>query len=292
MIVVTDSAADLSTEEANALGIHIASLQIQFPEGSVVSEDISPDEFYNRLEAMAPHTPTTSQPSAGRFSEIYRKLAEFKEEILSVHISSGLSGTIDAARLGAREVLNAMPHSPGIHLVDTQTLSGGERFQVLASALAAKAGWGKEAILDHLKRLRASTEVVYTLETLSYLARGGRIGRVQALAGSLLKIKPVIQVDKTDGKYSTVGKERTIARALLAIRDHLANVYGTETRLWVSVLHGRFADQAQTLSHLLDEKLNIARMEMLRISPVLGVHTGPGVVGAAAVPYELMEKLV
>ncbi len=291
MIVVTDSAADLSHEEAEALGVQVVPLHIQFPEGSVTSEEITPDEFYNRLEAMVPRAPTTSQPSAGHFAEIYRKLAELKEEVLSIHISSGLSGTIEAARLGAREVLNAMPHLPGIHHVDTLTLSGGERFQVLAAALAAKAGWGKVAILDHLKRMRESTEVVYTLETLSYLARGGRIGRVQALAGSLLKIKPIIQVDKADGKYSTVGKERTLARAMEAIRDHMAGIYGTETRLWVSVLHGRFASQAQILARLLQEKLNITRLEILRISPVLGVHTGPGIVGAAAVPVELIEKV-
>jgi DegV family protein with EDD domain len=291
MIVVTDSAADLTREEAESLGVLIAPLHIQFPEGGVSSEEITPDEFYNRLEAMAPNAPTTSQPSAGHFAEIYRKLAGLKQEILSIHISSGLSGTIEAARVGAQEVLHTLPHFPSIQLVDSLTLSGGERFQVLAAVMASKAGWGKEAILEHLRRLRESTEVVYTLETLSYLARGGRIGRVQALAGSLLKIKPVITVDKVDGKYTTLGKERTIARAMELIRDHLAGIYGTDTRLWVSVMHGRFAEQAQTLASLLEAKLNVSRLEILRISPVLGVHTGPGIVGAAVVPYEFIEKL-
>ena len=279
MVIVTDSAADLPQEEIQALGVKVIPLHIQFPEGGVTSEEITPDEFYNRLEAMAPHAPTTSQPSSGHFAALYRKLAELKEEILSIHISSGLSGTLAAARLGAKQVLDAMPHLPEIHLIDSFTLSGGQRFQVLAAVLAVKAGWGKAAILDHLKRLQESTEVVYTLETLSYLARGGRIGRVQALAGSLLKIKPIIKVDKADGKYTTVGKERTLPRALEAIRAHLAEVYGAETRLWITVLHGRFADQAQALARLLEENLNVARLEILRISPVLGVHTGPGAVG-------------
>jgi DegV family protein with EDD domain len=291
MIIVTDSAADLPAEEIEALGVKVAPLHIQFPEGGLTSDEITPDDFYNRLEAMAPHAPSTSQPSAGQFAELYRRLADLKEEILSIHISSGLSGTLEAARTGAQQVLHACPDLPAIHLIDSLTLSGGERFQVLAAALAVKAGWGVQAILDHLKRLREATEVVYTLETLSYLARGGRIGRVQALAGSILKIKPIIKVDKHDGKYTTVGKERTVARAMEKIRDHLAGVYGTETRLWVTVLHGRFAEQAQAMAELLEGKLNVTRLEILRISPVLGVHTGPGIVGAAVVPFDLMDKV-
>jgi DegV family protein with EDD domain len=284
MLIVTDSAADMGCEEVEKLGITIAPLHIHFPEGGVSAEDISADEFYRRLREMDPHLPTTSQPSAGVFAAVYGKLAEIKDEILSIHISSGLSGTIESARVGASHVVGAR-----VHIIDSQTLSGGERYQVLAAAMAAKAGWGKEAILERLKAIREQTEVVYTLETLTYLARGGRIGRVQALAGSLLKLKPIIKVDKKDGKYSTVGKERTIQRSLEAIRDYLLEIYGPLTPLQVSVMHGQFAEQARELSHLLREKLNIIRIDTLRISPVLGVHTGPGVVGAAVVPVALME---
>ncbi len=208
MIIVTDSAADMGHEEVEKLGITIAPLHIHFPEGCVSAEDINADEFYNRLKAMEPQIPSTSQPSAGVFAAVYQKLAGFKEEILSIHISSGLSGTIELARVGASHVLDAK-----IHFIDSQTLSGGQRFQVLAAAMAARAGWGKDAILERLKAIREHTEVVYTLETLTYLARGGRIGRVQALAGSLLRLKPIIKVDKKDGKYSTVG-QRTHGTAI------------------------------------------------------------------------------
>ena len=171
------------------------------------------------------------------------------------------------------------------------TLSGGQRFQVLAAALAARAGQSKEAILKLLDRVRAATEVIYTLETLEYLARGGRIGRVQALAGSLLKLKPVIKVDKTDGRYSTVGKGRTMRRAMGQIADYLVEIYGPETPLWLSVMHGQIAKQADLLAQLLQERLRVARLEILRISPVLGVHTGPGIVGVTALPMALMEGL-
>jgi fatty acid-binding protein DegV len=112
---------------------------------------------------------------------------------------------------------------------------------------------------------------------------------VQALAGSLLRIKPVIKVDKNDGKYSTVGRERTVQRSMESIRDYLLEIYGLFTPLQVSIMHGQFSDQSKGLSQLLQDKLNISRLEILRISPVLGVHTGPGVVGAAAVPDALLE---
>ncbi len=286
MRIVTDCAADLQKEEVASLGIEVAPLFIQFPEGEVSSNDITPDVFYRRLKDLAPHIPTTSQPSTGIFSSIYQKLVDLGEDVISVHISSGLSGTLQSARQGAA-------HIPGklIDMVDSLTLSGGERFQVLAAALAARAGRSKEFILDRLSMIRSKTEVVYTLETLEYLQRGGRIGRVQALAGALLHIKPIIHVDKSDGKNSTIGKERTIPKALDGIVNYIARIYGQEIPLWVSVLHGEYADQANALTQLARQKLNIAKLEILRISPVLGVHTGPGIVGLAVVPIQLMEDL-
>jgi DegV family protein with EDD domain len=196
-----------------------------------------------------------------------------------------LSGTFNAALQGAKDVADAV-----VHVFDSMTLSGGQRFQVLAAQRAIRTGWGMERIKAQLEKVRAATEVIYTLETLSYLARGGRIGRVQALAGALLNLKPVIRVDRSDGKYSTVGKARTIPKALSQITEHLAHEYG-QTALWVSVMHGRFADQAERLAEMLKAQLNVGVLEVLRISPVLGVHTGPGIVGAAVVPLHLLEEI-
>ena len=285
MKIVTDCAADMPVEERESLGVVEAPLYIQFPEGEVNSADLTPDEFYNRLEAMRPEIPTTALPSSSVFASLYEKLAETSKNILSVHISSGLSGTFNSARLGAEQVKNA-----AVNVFDSMTLSGGERFQVLAAAMAARADWGIESIKERLSTIREQTEVIYTLETLEYLARGGRIGRVQALMGSALKLKPIIRVDRADGKYSTVGKSRTIPRALESIADHLQEMY-KDTPLWVTVLHGRFQDGADKLSDMLSERLNAAKLEVMRLSPVLGVHTGPGIVGVAVVPMELMEGI-
>ena len=287
MKIVTDCAADMPAEELERLEITQAPLFIQFPEGEVSATDISADDFYDRLEAMRPVIPSTAQPSGGLFADLYRKLAQKDKDILSIHISSGLSGTINAARDGGREV---QPQA-NVNFWDTLTLSGAERFQVMAAALASRAGWTLQSIQERMEKIRAATEIIYTLETLEYLARGGRIGRVKALAGALLHLKPVIRVEHSDGKYSTVTSARTMPKALDAISGHLADMFAGKP-VWVTVLHGRFAEKADELTASLRGRLNVARGEILRISPVLGVHTGPGIVGAAVVPMELMEDLL
>jgi DegV family protein with EDD domain len=286
MKIVTDCAADLSAEELEQLGIVQAPLFINFPEGEVSATDISADDFYNRLEAMRPAIPTTAQPSAGIFAELYRKIAEKDKDIFSIHISSGLSGTINSAHDGGGQV------APGANVIywDTLTLSAGERFQVMAAALGIKAGWSMDKVQERMKKIRENTELLYTLDTLEYLARGGRIGRVKALAGALLNLKPVILVD-TDGKYSTKGNARTLNKSMEMIVDTMHEKFGN-TPVWVTMIHGRFTEKAEMLATNLKEKLNIAKMDLVRISPALGVHTGPAIVGAAVVPMELMSDLL
>lgn len=276
--ILTDRAADMPAAEATALGIRVAPLFINFPEGQVDSAELEPDEFYDRLARMFPTIPTTAQPSPGIFADLYR---QSQEPALSIHISSGLSGTVQSAHLGSQEV------ERDVTVVDTMTLSGGQRYQVLFAAQAAAAGWSAPQIVERLEAIRAGTEVAFTLETMEYLARGGRIGRVQALAGALLHIKPVIRVAHEDGKYSTAGKARTLRRCLEQIAEHLAGRYGDEP-VRLTIMHGQLPEQADALAALLGERLEIVQCEVLRVSPVLGVHTGPAVVGAAVVPQRLM----
>jgi DegV family protein with EDD domain len=225
-------------------------------------------------------------PGTHLLAGIYQEVGDEGDEILSIHISSGLSGTEGVARLAAQEVA---PNRT-VHVWDTMTLAGGERYQVLAAAWAARLGWSLEAIRERLASIREKTEVAFTLETLEYLARGGRIGRVQALAGTLLRVKPVIHVSHEDGKYSTVAKGRTLPQAIQVLVDHLHSLYGS-TPLWVAVQHGQFADKAEALRQAILGRLHVDRIELLRVSPVLGVHTGPAIVGVAAVPAALLEDL-
>jgi DegV family protein with EDD domain len=132
---------------------------------------------------------------------------------------------------------------------------------------------------------------VFSLETLEYLAHGGRIGRVQAIAGALLHIKPVIHVDHDDGRYTTVAKARTFSKALASIADFLAARYGAEP-LWVIVQHGQREQGARAFADDLHSTLAISRLEYARVSPILGVHTGPGIIGACAVPARHVADLL
>jgi DegV family protein with EDD domain len=284
--ILTDSAADLLQDEIKEFDITTAPLFIHFPDGELTSEQILPDDFYNRLRDLYPVIPTTSQPSSGNFKEFYERLLEDDDAVLSIHISSGLSGTIKSAETAAQQI-----SGDRVSLVDTMTLSGGERFQVLAAARAIKAGWSKERILKRLDEIRLNTEVAFTLETLDYLAHGGRIGRVQALAGALLHIKPIISVDKKDGKYNTSGRARTMQKAMEKVAGYHEGIFGSSEPLWVTVLHGQAPEYANQLKEMLERTLNVARIEILRVSPVLGVHTGPGVIGAAVAPMKYFEDL-
>jgi DegV family protein with EDD domain len=285
MKIVTDDGADLLPGEAADMDITVVPFYIHFPDGEMTSAEISRDAFYDRLRAVAPRIPTTASPSPGAFIKAYRGLAAGGEEIISLHITGKMSSTFDDARLAAEY------SQTNVSLVDTLSFSGGQRFQVLAAALAARAGWAREAILELVGQVRSLTELVFTLGALEYLERGGRIGRLRALFGSLLRIKPVITLDKGDSRLSMVGRGRTLPQALRLIVDYLLKTYGPTTPLWLSVLHGQFAEQAQSLAELLRERLQVARLDVLRISPALGVHAGPEAVGVAAVPIRLLEGL-
>jgi DegV family protein with EDD domain len=287
MKIITDCGAEFTQDELRILGITQAPLYINFPDESINSADIEPDDFYDRMEAMTPKIPTTSQPSSEIFKKIYGELSSQDPDLLSIHISSGLSGTINSAQIASEELAG----KANISIFDSLNLSGAQRLQVLAAARAAISGWSIERTLQRLKEIRAQTETIFTLETLDYLARGGRIGRVAGLLGHILKIKPVINVDHKDGKYTTTGKTRTLPQALDIITQFLIQKYGT-TPLWVNLMHGRFQDMADSLSALLKENVNISKLDIFRVSPVLGVHTGPGVVGVSVVPMELMQDLI
>ena len=285
MQIVTDSAAEITKDEIQAWAIHVVPLLIEFPGEEIASDDLSPDDFYNRLRAMVPQIPTTTQPSVGMFVDTYRPLVEAGEELLSIHISTGLSGTANTARAASQQV-----SASRITVIDTLTLSASQRFCVLIAAMAAKKGWPSPKIIERLEAVRTAGDIVFTLETLDYLARGGRIGRVQALAGSILKLKPIITVEKTDGKYNTLGRGRTLPQTMTMIADHFTAKFGS-TPLWITLMHGQIPDSAKTFEEMLRAKLNVARLEIRRVSPVLGVHTGPGVVGAGVIPMSLAEDL-
>jgi DegV family protein with EDD domain len=247
--------------------------------------DIQPAEFYEILTRNG-SLPTTSLPSAGEFAEVYRRLAREDSEILSIHISSGLSGTYSAACKGAEQVPEAR-----VTLYDTLTLSVGQGWQVEAATRAANAGWPMERIRALLERVRQVTETIYTLPDLKYLIHGGRIGHLKGLMASMLNIKPLIGVGKQDGKYYQRGQQRTFQKALAHIVDAIAQDHPRGTPLRAQVAHAENPQGAERLQELVDKAFPCQWLPPTSIAPVLGAHTGPGLVGVAYAAVETYPQL-
>lgn len=285
MQIVTDHGADISPEQREGLDIHYVPLTItlggRMYRGGV---DISVEEFYELLERTG-EMPSTSQPSPGDFAELYRNLARTDPDILSVHISSGLSGTVNTARMGASMVPEA-----NVTIYDTKTLSGAQGWHVEAAARAAKAGWSIDRIVAMLQRMTAATDTLYTLSTLKYLIHGGRISHLKGLVASILNIKPIIGVEKVGGTYVTRGQTRTLDRAIDTIVNMVASVYPANTVMRMQVLHGLCPEGAVRLRAGLDRIFQCRWLPVAPIAPVLGAHTGPGLVGVVFAPEAQLPK--
>lgn len=286
MQIVTDGAMDMSPEQQRGLLIHNVPISFTLDNKTYRSGvDIQPDEFY-RLLASTHHFPTTSQPSPGEFADLYRKLAQTDPNILSIHISSGLSGTINAARLGAQTVPEAK-----VTFFDTKTLSGAEGWHVEAAARAAQAGWDLQRILDLLARITAATDTLYTLATLKYLIHGGRISHLTGLVGSLLDMKPIIGVEKVGGTYVQRANGRSLRKMIPLLADLVAKQHAPGSALRVQVMHGDNEEGAHQLRDKLDTMFACTWLPLSSIAPVLGAHTGPGLVGVVFAPEAVFAEL-
>lgn len=278
MHIVTDSGTDLSmvSGETGDLGVTIVPLVVTLG-GKSYREgvDITPDEFY-RLLAESEELPTTSQPSAGDFAEVYRRLAATDPDILSIHMSSGLSGTLNSALAGAEMV----PEANVTH-VDTKTLSAGAGWQVEAAARALRKGWPLDKILDLVARISHATESVYTLEELKYLIHGGRISHMKGLIASILNIKPVIGVEKVKGTYVQMGQARAFKGAIDKIVALMTKQHAEGSALRVQVLFSHYPEGAEMLRERIEQVFKCTWLPVGPISLVLGAHTGPSLVGVA-----------
>lgn len=288
MKIVTDSGTDvhLPPEQLAELNIHVIPLVVTL-EGKTYREgvDIETEEFYRLLTATE-SLPSTSQPSSGDFAALYRKLAQEDPEILSIHISSGLSGTVDSARLGASQVPEA-----NVTIVDTKTLSAAAGWQVEAAARCAKAGWSKEKILQVLERIKNVSDSIYTLSDLKYLIHGGRISHMKGLIASILNIKPIIGVEKVRGTYVQLGQARAFKGAIRGLVDVIAKQYAAGSKLRLQVLHAFNLEGAQLLQEELKQRFECVWLPLGNISLVLGAHTGPSMVGVAYAPFDAYPEL-
>jgi DegV family protein with EDD domain len=287
MKIVTDSGADLifPPEKRKEIDVEIVPLTVTLDGKSYQEDiDIETQEFYDLLAASS-ELPTTSQPSAGDFAETYRRLAETDPDILSIHISSGLSGTLNAAKAGAKMV----PEANVIHF-DAKTLSAAVGWMVEAASKAIKAGWSKEKIIDLLERIREASQSIYTLKELHYLIHGGRISHMKGLIASLLNIKPIIGVEKEGGTYAQLGQERTFNRALDGLVKIMQNHHKSE-KLRVQVLHSLNPEGAAQLAEKISQVFNVEWLPQGSMSLVLGAHTGPSMVGVAFAPQSIFDEI-
>ena len=288
MQIVTDSGVDLflPPEQLAGLDVHVVPLVVTL-NGTSYREgiDIQSDAFY-RLLADTQSLPTTSQPSAGDFAETYRRLAARDPDILSIHMSSGLSGTYNAAQAGAALVPEA-----NITLVDTKTLSAAAGWQVEAAARAAKAGWSTEQILALMAGIGAASDSIYTLKELKYLIHGGRISHMKGLIASMLNIKPLIGVEKLHGTYEQLGQVRSFGGALKGLVDRMTQLHLPGSALRVQVLHSSAPEAAARLRDLVDQAFECTWWPVGPMSLVLGAHTGPSMVGVAFAPATTFADL-
>ena len=288
MQIVTDSGTDvtLSSEELKELGIHIVPLVVTLG-GKSYKEgvDIQPEKFYPLLEATE-ELPVTSQPSAGDFAAVYAELAKTDPDILSIHISSGLSGTSSSAKAGAALVPQAR-----VTVVDTKTLSAPAGWQVEAAARGVKAGWSLDHILETLKKISEATDVLYTLKELKYLIHGGRISHLKGLLASLLNIKPIIGVEKAGGTYVQQGMARTFSGAVRGIGEYALHKFKEGSALRVQVLHSANPEGAQMLIDEMNKHFKCTWRPIGLLSLVLGAHVGSSMVGVAFAPEEAFSVI-
>lgn len=288
MHIVTDSGTDLnfSPEEAAEHNLHTVPLNVTL-DGVTYQEGVNlqPAKFY-RLLAESSNLPITSQPSAGQFAELYRALAVTNANILSIHMTSGLSGTFNSAVAGAKMV----PEAKVTH-VDTKTLSAPAGWQVEAAARAAKAGWGLDRILDLLKRIGDACESIYTLDELKYLIHGGRISHMKGIIASLINIKPLIGVEKINGTYVQLGQVRTFKGALNGLVKQIKKKHPLGSELRVQVLHSQNPDGANYLRDQIDKLFKCNWLPLGPMSLVLGAHTGPSMVGVGFGPQEVFDEV-
>jgi DegV family protein with EDD domain len=289
MQIVTDSGTDISltAEQAAELNVHVVPLVVTL-DGKSYREgvDIKPEDFYPILIESG-NLPITSQPSAGEFADLYRQLAAKDPDILSIHMTSGLSGTYNSALAGAEMV----PEANVTH-IDTKTLSAAAGWVVEAAARAAKAGWAKDKILDLAQRIGDACDSIYTLDELKYLIHGGRISHMKGIIASLINIKPMIGVEKVNGTYEQLGQVRTFKGALKGLVKVMGRKHEPGSELRVQVLHSNNPEGAALLREQVDKVYKCNWLPTGPMSLVLGAHTGPSMVGVGYGAQSVFEDIL
>jgi DegV family protein with EDD domain len=277
--VVSDTTHYLPREDIEANDLHLVSLYVHSQDRDEREADIVDlDAYYEQLRT-APELPTTSQPAVGDFLACYEQLLDAGRDIVSVHLSAGVSGTYDSA-LAAKARLDEEGRGGRIEVVDSVTAAGGLGMVVLAAAARARAGGDVEEVVRHTRAARADMKLWFAVDTLEYLRRGGRIGSAGAWLGTTLRIKPILSVE---AEITPVERVRTSGRAFERMVDYLRSRHDDGADAWV-VQHIQVPDQAQRIVERGREIFGNEPLFVSELGPVLGTHVGPGMLGVGAVP--------
>jgi DegV family protein with EDD domain len=282
--IVSDTTHYLPRRLADEQGIHQVSLYVGW-EGEQQREiDLdSFDDFYARLRTSA-DLPTTSQPSIGDFLAVWEPLLDAGQDVLSVHLAGGISGTCEAARQ-ARGLLQERGLGDRIQVIDGETGCGGLGCLVLAAAAAARSGADLAAVAEHVRLARESLKIWFAVDTLEYLRRGGRVGKARAWLGGALKIKPILSLEY---EITPVERVRTSGRAFERMVEYLHERQRDGADGWV-VQHIQAADQADRLVARGREIYGSEPAFVSEVGPVIGTYTGPGLLGVGGVPRWMLS---
>jgi len=279
--VVTDSTSDLTPEIASELGITVVPLNVHF--GTEIGTetyrdgvDLTTEDFYRKLE-QSKTLPTTSAPAPGTFAEVYDKLAKETDEILTITISSKLSATYKAA-VDGKELRKSKAR---LEIIDSLSAIAGLGLIVISASKAAKAGASLDEVIDVVRSSMGRVDFRMAFDTLEYLRRGGRIGTAQAFLGSALKINPILSI--RDGLTEGVTRVRCRAKAIDYLCDFVMGFPDVEE---VAIEDATTPDEAEILAERLGSRFPRERIYWMKVSPVIGTHVGPHVLGVGVLPAQ------
>ncbi|MFY9265075.1 MAG: DegV family protein [Solirubrobacterales bacterium] len=283
--IVCDSTTYLTREQIAEYAIKEVSLSVVWLDSSRAELEITDlDAFYDELRAMK-QLPTTSQPSVGEFLDVYRPIAESGDDIVSLHFSSGISGTYDSAVQAKQQLLREGVGSSRISVIDTGSACGGYGMIALAAATSARNGDSHSEVLGRIHEISDRLSFWFALDTLEYLRRGGRIGAVASMVGTAVQIKPILTVTREG--IVPVERVRTESRVLSRIVD-LGAEFIPEGGDFI-VQHAQAPDRAQIVIDALTERLGKGpKNQPGEIGPVIGAHVGPGLIGVGVYPAGLI----
>ena len=283
--VVSDTTGYLPVEVVEANGIQLVSLYVNFGgERTEREADLTDYEaFYEELRT-ADALPTTSQPSIGDFIAVYEPILSEGRDVVSVHLSAGISGTAEAARQAKEALERDGRGGERVHVVDSATAAGGLGLVALAAARRAIGGGDAEAVVAAAREAREELKMWFAINTLEFLKRSGRIGAASAWIGSTLKIKPILTLE---AEITPVERVRTSARMFERMVDYARQRHASGAHGWV-VQHIQAAEQANALAEECRGIFGREPVFFSEVGPVLGAHTGPGLLGVGSIPERFL----